>query len=134
MVKSESDRTPLGQSIFASSISIALLVVLTITFDGCAISRLDTDGNRQIIGFVNLKMPGPRDPQQIGGETVSISTVGVLIYTTPIHSGLSIGFSREKVTGILNNVLAIDREKTSEYQKVFSSTANTMTKGGISND
>jgi hypothetical protein len=90
----------------------AFLFLLAISINGCAVSRLDSDGNKQIIGFIKLTIPGPGDPRELAGESVHLSTVGILLFTSPVQSGFSIGYSNEKMTGLRNNVLVFnDGEK-----------------------
>ena len=69
---------------------------------GCAVTVLDDDGTRRIVGFVNMELPGPGES---AGAAVDVSTLGVLVFRSPISLGVSIGYTRERLVGLKNNVL-----------------------------
>ena len=89
-------------------INMAFLGLCVALLNGCAISYLNSDGTQHVIGFVKMTIPGPENKEENAGETVDILTIGILLYFSPIHSGISLGYTHEQITGLRNNVLVLE--------------------------
>lgn len=42
-----------------------------------------------------------------GGETTEITTVGALLFRSPVATGIALGYASERITGLKNNALVI---------------------------
>lgn len=74
---------------------------------GCAVTRMHADGSRQVFGLVSMTIPPATTPNGSAGETIDVSTVGLLLFSNPVGTGLALGYARERVTGLKNNTLVI---------------------------
>jgi hypothetical protein len=74
---------------------------------GCAVTRLTEDGGREVTGWVKIRLPGPKEAT--GGETIEVTSWGILLFSSPVGSGVSLGYSRERVTGLKNDALVAEQ-------------------------
>lgn len=65
------------------------------------------DGTREVFGLVSMKLPPAIPTGRSAGETIEVSTVGFLVFSSPVGSGIALGYAREQVTGLKNNALVI---------------------------
>jgi hypothetical protein len=72
---------------------------------GCSLTFIDEDGRKHVLGLVHMTI-APAD-EQTAGDVVGVQTLGLSIYETPIHSGISLGWHSEKTAALKNNVLVI---------------------------
>ena len=87
--------------------SILLLFLITANVAGCAIVYQDVDGTKHIIGLANVEIRPPADDRTIAGNVVDVTIVGAGIYSTEVHGGLVLGYSRDVTASIRDNVLVI---------------------------
>ncbi len=82
---------------------VVLLLMLTIS--GCAISYVDDEGQKRIIGLVNLTLSNKGDDQ--GADKVEVTSIGILFSSNPVSTGLSVGYTKEVTMKIHNNALIL---------------------------
>ena len=85
-----------------------LLAVTPLPFCGCAITTVGADGSREVLGFVQMKLPASTPPGALAGETIELNVVGLLVFSSPVGGGVALGYAREQITGLKNNVLVLN--------------------------
>ena len=90
----------------ASPILGALLWVLSIA--GCAYSYIDDQGVHHTVGLVKMSVQTHDDHPDMAGTSIEVTSVGVAGHHTPLMSSFTIGYSREQITGLKNDVLLLD--------------------------
>lgn len=66
------------------------------TLAGCAVDYVDADGDRHVIGFAAVTIPGQIPVPDIEGACArggSVETVGLLLYRNEGGSGMAIGYA-----------------------------------------
>ncbi|MBL8351056.1 MAG: hypothetical protein JNL87_12185 [Burkholderiaceae bacterium] len=81
---------------------------MTLPFCGCAITTVGADGSREVVGFVRMKLPASTPAGALAGETIELNVVGLLVFGSPVGGGFALGYSKEQLTGLKNNVLVLD--------------------------
>lgn len=119
---------PAGHGLLASAVTLAgkrshrhlrtlgwlATACVSVALSSCAITREREDGSREVTGFVRLLLP-PQDGENArAGHTLDVETVGILVYSSPLGSGVSLGYSREQLTGLRNNVVVGPIERGSK--------------------
>lgn len=66
---------------------------------------MDDQGTKHIVGFVNMTIEPPLAEKDIAGHQVSIETIGVNIISSPVMSGVSLGYNKESLLTLRNNSL-----------------------------
>ena len=89
--------------------AIATVVILV---SGCSYSYVDKNGVQHTIGLVKLSVPVVPTGNASAGSIVEVTTLGVAGYRTPRLSGFSIGYNRERLMSLKNNVIVTDRSIT----------------------
>lgn len=84
----------------ASRLLLALLGAGTLA--GCAHTYIDREGNRNIIGWVNLTLP-PAAPEPRAADWMRVRTVGLVLSRTDIGSALEIGYADSTLAAIRND-------------------------------
>ena len=74
---------------------------------GCAVSYIDAAGDQRIIGLVSITLDRPADTPIIAGDKISVSNIGLMYLSSPLHTGLSIGYTNESSVLLKNNVLVL---------------------------
>tara|TARA_Y100000052_G_scaffold5636_1_gene5252 strand:- start:12548 stop:12859 length:312 start_codon:yes stop_codon:yes gene_type:complete len=82
---------------------VILLFLLIIS--GCAISYVDVKGQKRIIGLVNLTLSDKADDQ--GADKVEVTSIGLLVSSNPVSTGLSVGYTKEVTMKINDNALIL---------------------------
>lgn len=80
-----------------------LVLLLLLTISGCAISYVDDEGQKRIIGLVNLTLSNKGGDQ--GADKVEVTSIGILLSSNPVSTGLSAGYTKEVTMKIHNNAL-----------------------------
>jgi len=88
-------------------VTTILMVPLLSLLSGCAMTTIHEDGSRQIFGLVSMTIPPATTPAGSAGETIEVSTVGLLLFSSQVGTGISFGYAREQMTGLRNNALLI---------------------------
>ena len=98
MRRDASDRCADG----SSGPGLAPLVAAACLFlGGCAYSYVDRDGDRHVIGLVNLEIAAA-DDATFAGRVIDLSTFGISFAENAAGRSFTIGYSRE-ITGDLRN-------------------------------
>lgn len=87
------------------------LYIMTISIlSSCAYTHVADDGTKYIIGLVNLKIKPSNSNEQLAGDSVSITSVGISFYSTPIHNGFTVGYNNEDITTLRQNSLVFSSD------------------------
>lgn len=84
-----------------------LLAAMTLASSGCALTTVGADGSREVVGFVRMSLPAPTPAGTLAGETIELNVLGLLVFGSPVGGGVALGYSREQITGLKNNVLVL---------------------------
>jgi hypothetical protein len=85
----------------------------------CAIHYTDDQGNKRILGLVDVVLPKSAATSPEAGEVVKVTNVGILISKGPLHSGVSVGYNSETSVILKDNTAAMLRfhdDQTSKKQ------------------
>ncbi|MBQ4835218.1 hypothetical protein [Pseudoalteromonas luteoviolacea] len=77
---------------------------------------VDENGDKNIIGFVNIKTKSVEDRFLIGGETVDVTSFGVMFFNSSEQSSVTIGYGKESNTYLKDNVLLLNALDTNTMQ------------------
>jgi hypothetical protein len=84
---------------------LARATLLALAASGCAhVSELP-DGSRRVVGFVSMTVPAAIAVQRRGGELLEVTTLGLLVMSSPATTSVSLGYASERVTTVRNNAL-----------------------------
>jgi hypothetical protein len=79
--------------------------MLVVNLSACALHYVDREGTMHVIGLINMSIPTSTTNGNNIAESVQIQTVGVSLYSTPINSGMVIGYGKEQLTTVHNNTV-----------------------------
>ncbi|MFC1679684.1 hypothetical protein ACFL2T_05690 [Elusimicrobiota bacterium] len=77
-----------------------LLLVFTC---GCAFSYVDKDGGRNIIGLAKVRIPPNQHCGDVAGDSIDVTSIGLGGHSTPISTGFSFGYQRDRMTTLYND-------------------------------
>jgi hypothetical protein len=83
------------------------VAALTFACQACAVSYLDADGNRHVVGFVDITVHPPAEPQTFAGDVVDLTAVRLTVSQTAQGGYVSIGYSREVLASMRDNALIV---------------------------
>lgn len=86
--------------------------VLVAALSSCAVSYVDSRGAKHVVGLVKLTIEPEENWEKVAGESVSVQSVGVSVYSTPLNSGVVIGYNREILTAVRNDSTILKRWPT----------------------
>lgn len=66
----------------------------------CAHTYVDSDGNRNVIGFVNIKLPANAFPSS---EWLRVQTMGLTLTRSDVGSAIALGYSDNTLAFVRNN-------------------------------
>ncbi|MBI2372111.1 MAG: hypothetical protein HYV08_18085 [Deltaproteobacteria bacterium] len=78
--------------------------------NGCSFTYVDSRGATHVLGLVKLTIEPPWNREELGAESVQIRSVGISVYSTPLHTGVVIGYNHETLTAVHNNAAVFTRE------------------------
>jgi hypothetical protein len=81
---------------------LLLAALATAALGGCAHTYIDGQGNRNIIGWVNLTLP-PADPAPRAADWMRVRTVGLVLSRTDIGSAIELGYADSTLAAIRND-------------------------------
>lgn len=87
---------------------------------GCAVTYIDENGNKNIIGFVNVKTKPAEKVFYIAGETIDVTSIGFMFFNSTEQSSITIGYGKETHTYLKNNVLLLNASDTNMMQCISS--------------
>ena len=91
------------------SLSIMVFVAVLAMTGGCAYSYVDQHGIHHSIGLMKTSVDIDSEENPTAGAVVQVTTFGIAGYRTPLLSGLTIGYNRERVMSLKNNVVVTER-------------------------
>ena len=59
-------------------------------------------------GSLKIAVPVVATGEASAGSIVEVTTLGVAAYQTPLMSGITVGYNRERLMSLKNNVLVVD--------------------------
>lgn len=74
---------------------------------GCAVTYVDENGHKNIIGFVNVKTESIEEGTLFAGDTVDVSAIGLIFFNSSEQSFVAFGYGRESNTYFKNSVLLL---------------------------
>lgn len=80
-----------------------IVVAMMWFISACAYTVVDSDGTKHIIGLVSIKIPAAEQKKSFVGDSVSVTSIGLSIYSTPLNSGFAFGYNRESITALRQN-------------------------------
>ena len=93
-----------------------LVLVCALLLSGCAVSYVDDDGSRHIIGFAKIVIPPADSAMPTAGNVIDLTTVGLSFNDMPEGQSLTLGYSRAVTATlkdhslVLGNPLAIEEQ------------------------
>lgn len=93
-----------GASCMRMFINYCMVVLMTAFIGSCALNYVDDNGDQRIIGLVSITLDRPADSPLIAGDSVTVENIGIMYSDTPLHTGVSIGYSSEKTVVLKNDV------------------------------
>jgi len=91
--------------------NIGAIIICLCFLSACAVSYTDEDGNHRVIGLVNMKLDRPPDSNLIAGDAVTVKNLGMMALSHPQHTGFSLGYNRETIQILKNNVSTFPEHK-----------------------
>ena len=52
-------------------------------------------------------IPGPSEQQCLAGEHLKVSNLGLMLFRSPVYSGVSLGYTSESIYSIEDNTLLL---------------------------
>ena len=102
-VRRRSDRAPLA-------------LICALLLSGCAVSYVDDDGSRHIIGFANIVIPPADRAMPTAGNVIDLTTVGLSFNDMPDGQSLTLGYSRAVTATLKDNSLVLGNPLVIEEQ------------------
>ena len=87
--------------------SSSLTVVLALQCSGCSLKYYDSQGNRHVIGMVDITIHAAATPNTFAGDVVDLTSIGLAASQTAQGGYLSIGYSHEVSASLRDNALVI---------------------------
>src|SRR5207237_2308586 len=83
--------------------SACLDSVLTVC-NGCAYTYPNATGAKHIVGLVKVTIKPGDSQEELAGDAVRITGIGVSRYATPLQKGIVLGYHQEDLTALHQNV------------------------------
>ena len=74
-------------------LKLSVYLILMFFMSGCAISYIDSEGNHNMVGFMNVTMQGVENDKLKAGDKIEVTNVGILLSNGPLYSGVSVGYN-----------------------------------------
>lgn len=91
--------------------AVGMLLLMGAT-QGCAISYIDTDGNRHTLGLVDITMRTPAAPETVAGDVVEVTSLGLSIGQNAQGGYLTAGYNRQTTAALRDNALVLGNPVT----------------------
>ena len=92
----------------SSSFPVIGVLILALGSAGCAYSYKDDQGIYHTVGLVSMSVELSDEYPDSAGTTIEVSSIGLSGQRTPLMSSITIGYNREQITGLKNDVLLLD--------------------------
>ena len=86
---------------------LKLAIVLALQCQGCSLSYNDSQGNRHVVGLVDVTIHAPAAPTTFAGDVVDLKSIGLVVSQTAQGGYVSIGYSHEVSANLRDNALII---------------------------
>lgn len=83
----------------------AICAGVLMLLSGCAVTTIREDGSREVFGFVNMRLDPSGTADAYAGDTIDLTTFGILIFTSPLGGGVALGYAHEQATALKNHAL-----------------------------
>ena len=101
----------------SKEILIITTTLITVLLSGCSYSYMDEDGRKHIVGLVSMTIDSSLHRDQIAGHQVSVKSIGIAMISTPVSSGIAIGYSKEELLAVKDHSLVLLRSHVSETEQ-----------------
>jgi hypothetical protein len=91
-----------GRAVRFCTAAAALLLL-----GGCAVSYVDDDGTRHIIGFASIVIPPPDRHEPTAGNIIDLTTIGLSLNDMPDGQSITLGYSRAVTATLKDNALVL---------------------------
>lgn len=85
----------------------ARVLAIPLALSSCAAVYTNPDGTKHVVGLVRVSIRPATDAVALAGDVVDVTVLGLGVYSTPPHSGLVLGYSREVTASIRDNALVL---------------------------
>lgn len=92
---------------------------MTVACSSCAVTYVDEQGDKHVVGWVNMTIEAKVPKKLSAGEKTSIANIGVMLVSGPHCGGLSIGYTKEEFMTLNNHALVLFPDKTSQPPGAF---------------
>tara|TARA_B100000953_G_C18028294_1_gene422392 strand:- start:1963 stop:2313 length:351 start_codon:yes stop_codon:yes gene_type:complete len=80
-------------------------LLFLISVSGCAISYVNDEGHKRIIGLVNITLEQGEKSKSV--DAFELTNLGVFVNSSPLSTSLSIGYAKETIIEIPNDALIL---------------------------
>lgn len=84
-----------------------ILAGTVLMLSSCAVTTIREDGSREVFGFVSMRLDASGTPESYAGDTIDLTTFGILLFNSPLGGGVSLGYARERATALKNHALIV---------------------------
>jgi len=105
-----------GLRVRGRSDRVAFVLIGALLLPGCAVSYVDDDGSRHIIGFANIVIPPADSAMPTAGNVIDLTTVGLSFNDMPDGQSLTLGYSRAVTATLKDNSLVLGNPLAIEEQ------------------
>lgn len=95
--------------------NLIILFAFVVSQLSCAFAYVDKSGGTNVIGLVKMRIPSTHKDVSPKGLSIDISNIGFFIHSTPISSGISIGYTHDKISSLDNNMGICSESLLSKY-------------------
>lgn len=92
---------------FIRYICACLAILLALLCNACTFRYIDADGNRHMIGLMDITIHPPAMPQTFAGNVVDVTTIGLTASQTAQGGYIALGYSRESTAELRDNALVV---------------------------
>jgi hypothetical protein len=100
----ENSLFPIGVRHF---LALSTTVLFALTCQSCAVSYLDGNGDRHIIGFADITIHAPVESRTFAGDVVEVTAIGITASQTAQGGHLDVGYSHEITAALRDNALVV---------------------------
>ena len=79
-------------------------IVLALSCQACSFSYLDANGDRHVIGLVDITVHPAGDPKTFAGDVVDVTTLGFAAAQTAQGGFIALGYNHEVSAALRDNV------------------------------
>jgi hypothetical protein len=97
----------MGDHRHGPSVIACLLLGLGSGLGGCAFTYTDANGDRHAIGLVDITVRAPAAPENVAGDIVEVTSLGLSVGQNAQGGFITAGFNRQTTAALRDNALVI---------------------------